>query len=91
MNPKYIINRLIFRFKNYGFLNTLKKSIEFFFQDKKINLDLINLPNNEKLENIFLRFGTDKANLDGKKTRYPSMSFSENFLISLSIEFSWPE
>tara|TARA_B100000282_G_scaffold289806_1_gene259990 strand:- start:64 stop:972 length:909 start_codon:yes stop_codon:yes gene_type:complete len=70
MNPKYIINRLIFRFKNYGFLNTLKKSIEFFFQDKKINLDLINLPNNEKLENIFLRFGTDKANLDGKKTFY---------------------
>ena len=70
MNFYYILNRLFFRLKNHGFLNTLRKIISFFFENKKINIDDLKFSNNEDLEKIFLRFGTDKANLDGKKSFY---------------------
>lgn len=70
MNFHYILNRFFFRLKNYGILNTVRKIISFFFEKKKIDMDDLKFSNNEDLEKIFLRFGTDKANLDGKKTFY---------------------
>jgi len=70
MEINYLLKRFFFRLKNYGAAKTIWKVINFIFEDKKIDLDKLVLKKNESLENIFLRFGTDKARLDGKKTFY---------------------
>ncbi len=67
-----LINRALFRLKNEGLLRTLKLLFKFLFSNNKnkIDLDKLDLKKNLTLDEIFLTFGTDKGNLDGKKTFY---------------------
>ena len=68
MQFKYHIRRANNILKNEGFLILLKKIYKLIFNTQKIDLDtlIINSPNN--LDDIFIKFGTDKGSLDGKKT-----------------------
>ena len=68
MQFKYHIRRANNILKNEGFLILLKKIYKLILNTQKIDLDtlIINSPNN--LDDIFIKFGTDKGSLDGKKT-----------------------
>jgi len=65
---KYLIERFFYTLSNYGILATLKKIYKTCFYSNKIDLDKLNIPNNLGLDDLFLKFGTDKGSLDGKKT-----------------------
>ena len=66
---KYLINRSFYRFKEEGLLKIIKLFFKFILKnDKKIDLDNINITQDKTLDEIFLIFGTDKGKLDGKKT-----------------------
>ena len=60
MRLKYLLNRLLVNLKNYGFISTLKKILNTILKNNKIDLDKIikNSPSN--LDDIFIKFGTDK-------------------------------
>ena len=68
MQFKYLFKRFFTSFKNESFINSFKKVINTLFKGNKIDLDqlITNSPNN--LDDIFIKFGTDKGSLDGKKT-----------------------
>jgi len=68
MQFKYLFKRFFTSFKNESFINIFKKVINTLFKGNKIDLDqlITNSPNN--LDDIFIKFGTDKGSLDGKKT-----------------------
>jgi hypothetical protein len=65
---KYLINRFFYRYKKYGFIDSLSKTLNFFTNKNKINLDELKIDKELSLDDIFLTFGTDKGYLDGKKT-----------------------
>ncbi len=66
-----LINRFFYRLKNDGLIKTIKLFFQYTsFKSKKIDLDQININKTESLDDLFLRFGTDKGYLDGKKTFY---------------------
>ncbi len=68
---RYLFSRFFLRLKRDGLVNVIFFIFKFFFQsEKKINLDILEIPNNKKLDDYFLTFGTDKGSLDGKKTFY---------------------
>ena len=57
--------------KNEGLIKTFISILKFIgLKSKKINLDKIKLKKFLNLDELFLRFGTDKGFLDGKKTFY---------------------
>tara|TARA_B100000795_G_C22730792_1_gene411293 strand:+ start:151 stop:1065 length:915 start_codon:yes stop_codon:yes gene_type:complete len=68
MKFEYLFKRFVINLKNYGLINSLKKVVNIIFKKNKIDLDqlILNCPDN--LDDIFIKFGTDKGSLDGKKT-----------------------
>ena len=64
----YLIKRLLIRLKKGEIKEILNKIFQLLINDNKINLDKINLKNITNLNDIFLRFGSDKSYWDGKKT-----------------------
>lgn len=67
MNIKYLIERFFKSFKKNGFKNTVIKIINYFFSSAKIDLDKYNVKESDTLDEIFIRFGTDKGSIDSKK------------------------
>ncbi len=65
---KYLISRSIKEISENGFLSTLKKIKNIFISKNKIDLDILIKDSPENLDDIFIKFGTDKGSLDGKKT-----------------------
>jgi len=65
---KYLINRFFYVLKNEGIIVFLKKIYKTIFYSNKIDLDKMHIDKNLGLDDIFLKFGTDKGSLDGKKT-----------------------
>ena len=72
---KSIVHRTKYYFKRSyqiitkeGFLNFISKFVKIIFEGSKINLDKIQIHDDTNLDKIFLKFGTDKGSLDGKKT-----------------------
>lgn len=65
---KHLINRFFYRAKKYGLIDSLSKTLNFFTNKNKINLDELKIDKDLSLDDIFLTFGTDKGFLDGKKT-----------------------
>jgi cephalosporin hydroxylase len=63
----YLTQRLYKNLYEFGFFKTIKKIINFFFFNK-IDLEKIPIDLNISLDEIFIKFGTDKGSLDGKKT-----------------------
>ena len=70
MQFKYLLKRLILSLKNDGFFPTFKKGLDILFKNNKIDLDRIIKDSPNNLDDIFIKFGTDKGSLDGKKTFY---------------------
>tara|TARA_Y100000389_G_C17443374_1_gene510042 strand:+ start:1223 stop:2134 length:912 start_codon:yes stop_codon:yes gene_type:complete len=68
MRIKYLINRLVFNLKNENFITVIKKIIKTIFTSNKIDLDKLKLDENISLDDLFIKFGSDKGSLDGKKT-----------------------
>ena len=68
MDLKYLINRFKNSLKNDALGETIKKVFNYFFFSSKIDLDEFEIDTNESLDNIFIKFGTDKGSRDGKKT-----------------------
>lgn len=80
---RYLFSRFFLRLKRDGLVNVILFIFKFFFHsEKKINLDTLEIPNDKKLDDYFLIFGTDKGFLDGKKTFYKisKTSSEKNFL-----------
>ena len=65
---RYLINRLLSNLKKGEFKEIFKKFFKTVVENNKINLDEINLKNINDLNDIFLRFWSDKGYWDGKKT-----------------------
>ena len=65
---KYLLGRFFHILKNYKILDIIKKIYNFAFSSNKIDLDKLVVDNNLGLDDLFLKFGTDKGSLDGKKT-----------------------
>ena len=63
----YLIKRFRISINNEGLYRTVKKVIKYFCGNK-IDLDRFYVDQNISLDEIFIRFGTDKGSLDGKKT-----------------------
>jgi len=68
MQFKYLLNRFYLSLRNEGFFLTLKKSLNILLKNNKIDLDKIIMDSPKDLDDIFIKFGTDKGSLDGKKT-----------------------
>jgi len=76
MRLKYLLKRLLVNLKNYGFFSTFKKILDTLLKNNKIDLDKIIKDSPSNLDDIFIKFGTDKGSLDGKKT-YDSLYKNE--------------
>ena len=86
---KYLIMRLLSSLKNDSFIETFKKINKTLSKKNKINLDeIFEKFSNENLEDLFLRFGTDKGKYDGKKT-YDLMQKDLNFKKKFKDYKSW--
>mgnify|MGYP001169163985 CR=1 FL=1 len=68
MNTKYLVNRSLKLLSNGKLKDFIIKSLKYLRGDNKIDLDKLVFEKNISLDDIFLRFGTDKGSLDGKKT-----------------------
>ena len=68
MRFKYLLNSFYLSLRNEGFFLTLKKSLNILLKNNKIDLDKIIMDSPKDLDDIFIKFGTDKGSLDGKKT-----------------------
>jgi hypothetical protein len=67
MNFLYLIKRFHLSLYKDGFFLTIKKIIKFVLINK-IDLDQFSIDEDVSLDEIFIKFGTDKGSLDGKKT-----------------------
>lgn len=67
MNAKYLIKRLFHTIKNENLKTAINKIFGYLFYSSKIDLDKINFENDGNLDNLFIRFGTDKGSIDSKK------------------------
>ena len=65
---KYLIRRFFYILRNDSILVIPKKIYKNIFYLNKIDLDQLNIDKNLGLDDLFLKFGTDKGSLDGKKT-----------------------
>ena len=65
---KYLIERFFYALKKDNIFIILKKIFKTIFYSNKIDLDQLNIDKNLGLDDLFLKFGTDKGSLDGKKT-----------------------
>ena len=67
MNAKYLIKRLFHTIKNENLKTAINRVFRYLFYSSKIDLDKINFENDGNLDNLFIRFGTDKGSIDSKK------------------------
>ena len=65
---KYLIRRFFYALWNDCIFAILKKIYNFVLYSNKLDLDQLNIDKNLGLDDLFLKFGTDKGSLDGKKT-----------------------
>ena len=65
---KYLIERFFYVLKKDNIFIILKKFFKTIYYSNKIDLDQLNIDKNLGLDDLFLKFGTDKGSLDGKKT-----------------------
>lgn len=65
---KYFYTRLFIYLKRGDFKSIFYKFFFTLFGDNKIDLDKIIFQNNPSLDELFLKFGSDKGKFDGKKT-----------------------
>lgn len=65
---KYLCKRFFFYLNKGDFKSIFFKSFFTLFGSNKINLDKLTFPNKPNLDELFLRFGSDKGKFDGKKT-----------------------
>ena len=65
---KYLFKRFLHYLKKRDFKNVIYKSFTTLSGNNKIDLDKLNFENNTNLDELFLRFGSDKGKFDGKKT-----------------------
>jgi hypothetical protein len=65
---KYLYTRFFLYLKRGDFKGIFYKFFFTLFGNNKIDLDKINFQNNQSLDEIFLKFGSDKGKFDGKKT-----------------------
>ncbi len=68
MQFKYLFKRFVTSLKKDGLIVSLEKVVNTIFKDNKIDLDQLILNSPDNLDDIFIKFGTDKGSLDGKKT-----------------------
>ena len=65
---KYLLSRVFHLLINFKFFDILKKTYGYFIGSTKIDLDKLTVDKDLSLDDLFLKFGTDKGSLDGKKT-----------------------
>jgi len=65
---KYLLKRFFQALKNENIIVIFKKICNTILYSNKIDLDKLNVNENLGLDDLFLKFGTDKGSLDGKKT-----------------------
>jgi len=68
MKFEYLFKNFFIGLKNYGLIYVLKKVVNIILKKNKIDLDQLILNSPDNLDDIFIKFGTDKGSLDGKKT-----------------------
>ena len=68
MKFEYLFKKFFIGLKNYGLIYVLKKVVNVILKKNKIDLDQLILNSPDNLDDIFIKFGTDKGSLDGKKT-----------------------
>ena len=68
MQFKYLLKRFFINLKKYGLFSTCNKIFNFLLKKNKIDLDILIKNSPDNLDDIFIKFGTDKGSLDGKKT-----------------------
>ena len=64
----YLFKRFFLLLISFKVLEIFKKTYNFFTDGSKIDLDKLNIDKDLSLDDLFLKFGTDKGTLDGKKT-----------------------
>jgi len=67
-NFSYLLSRSVDVIKKNGFQIFIKKLFKFIFSSTKIDLDAFIIDKDSTLDDFFIKFGTDKGSLDGKKT-----------------------
>ena len=86
---KYLLNRIFLSIKKDGILLLILKIKKFILRGNKIDLDLLqNKYSKECLDDLFIRFGTDKGTLDGKKTYYV-LNLASNFRDKFKNYYQW--
>ena len=68
MQFKYLLKRFFINLKKYGLFSTCNKILNILLKKNKIDLDILIKNSPDNLDDIFIKFGTDKGSLDGKKT-----------------------
>ena len=76
-NLNYLLYRSIELIKKKGIFFFIKKLFRFIFSSNKIDLDNFRIDEESTLDDFFLKFGTDKGSLDGKKTYDALLKSSE--------------
>ena len=85
---KYLIERFFYVLKKDNIFIILKKFFKTIFYSNKIDLDQLNIDKNLGLDDLFLKFGTDKGSLDGKKT-YDSLIRTEDGRKKFKNYYEW--
>ena len=67
-NFSYLLSRSFQIIKKNGLKTFIKKLFTFTFSSTKIDLDAFVIDEDSSLDDFFIKFGTDKGSLDGKKT-----------------------
>ena len=89
MQFKYLLKRFFINLKKYGLFSTCNKIFNFLLKKNKIDLDILIKNSPDNLDDIFIKFGTDKGSLDGKKT-YDSL-YKNSKLNQFKNYLSWIE
>jgi|TARA_Y100000389_G_C17458628_1_gene519959 hypothetical protein len=89
MRFKYLLKRSFINLKKYGLFPTCKKILDILFKNNKIDLDVLIKNSPDNLDDIFIKFGTDKGSLDSKKT-YDSL-YKNNKSSQFKNYLSWIE
>ena len=67
-NLRYLKFRSYEIVKKDGLLSFVKKLFKFIFSSFKIDLDAFVIDKDNTLDDLFIKFGSDKGSLDSKKT-----------------------
>lgn len=86
MKLLYLFSRVKFYLKHNGIVKTLKKIVLTILKGNKIDLDDLLVESPKTLDEIFIKFGTDKGSLDGKKSYYHFYRLEKN---NFNNYFNW--